>query len=68
MITITRTYNVTFIGDYFYLSTTLDVPVSIDDNDDRVSQVIAYACDFIDKHYGWDVLDAATVAVDVVEV
>lgn len=63
-----RSYKVTFVGEYFTLSTTTEVPVSVDNNEDIEAQVIAFACDLIDYQYGWDVLDAATVDVQIEEV
>lgn len=63
-----RSYKVTFVGDYFTLSTTVEVPVPLDNNEDVEERVIAFACDLIDSKYGWDVLDAATVEVQIEEV
>lgn len=62
-----RNYKVTFTGDYFVLSTTVDVPVP-DDNEDIEARVIEFACGRIAMHYGWDVLDVATSGYEIEEV
>ena len=60
-------YRVSFVGDHFVTSTTVEYEVT-DDNDDNEASVIALACDLLDKHYGWDILDVATVDVEVEEI
>ena len=62
-----RYYNVTFIGDFFSTKTTVELDIT-DDNEDNESRVIAVACDLLADNYGWDILDVATVDVEVEEV
>jgi hypothetical protein len=61
-----RTYNVTFIGDFFSTQTTVELDIT-DDNEDNESRAIATACDLLADYYGWDILSVSTVDVEVEE-
>jgi hypothetical protein len=60
-------YRVSFVGDLFVLTTVVEYEIT-DDNEDNEESIIGLACDNIDDRYGWDVLDAATVDVEVEEI
>lgn len=54
----TYTFKITFIGDYFTLTTRIET------NTSREEVAYRQACDLIESQYGWDV-DAVTNDVEV---
>lgn len=63
-----QTKTVMFVGDYFTLMTTVvlaeELREKYEDDDDFA---IRLASTWMKEHYGWDVADAATVSIGVVE-
>lgn len=53
-----RTYSVTFVGDFFILTTTVEAVIT-DDNDDNEATVIALADERLGNELGLSVADIA---------
>jgi hypothetical protein len=63
--TVGKYYQVVFIGDIFYLSTNVHTENVLDENEDIV---IAKAHRQIEEYYGWSMMDAATLDIEVTEI
>ena len=62
------TKTVLFVGDYFSLMTTVVLTESLrEENESDEDFAIRLASVLMQEHYGWDVEDAATVSIGIVE-
>lgn len=59
--TLDKEYNVKFVGDYF----TMTVTVQGVEGDEELA--LDLASNLIKEYYGWDVLKASTIEIDVEE-
>lgn len=62
------TKTVLFVGDFFSLMTTVVLTESLrEENESDEDFAIRLASVLMQEHYGWDVEDAATVSIGIVE-
>jgi hypothetical protein len=57
--------NVTFVGEYFALTTCIAGPQNVEDYADHYDEIVEEAASLIKWYYGWDVLDAANIEIEV---
>ena len=62
------TKTVVFVGDYFSLMSTVVLSEELrEEGEDDDDFAIRLASVLLKEHYGWDVEDAATVSIGIVE-
>ena len=65
---IERTETVLFVGDYFSLMTTVVLSEELrEEGEEDDDFAIRLASVLLKEHYGWDVADAATVSIGIVD-
>ena len=67
-----KPFTVAFVGDYFALTTTVELDLNEPDlagkDDDEIADVAEdLAVNLLDSHYGWDIRSISTIEISVSE-